>query len=82
MFIDDEHFLAIDHHTSVGRMVDREAGPRNKIVPGWTYAVDRDALRRFCVFAQNPIAVTASTVGISLSSSVRGLSSCWRVGQY
>jgi hypothetical protein len=34
------------------------------------------------VLAQSPIAVTASTVGISLSSSVRGLSSCWRVGQY
>jgi hypothetical protein len=76
LFIDDEHFLAIGHYTSVGRMVDREAGPRNKIVPGWTYAFDRDALRRFCVFAQNPIAV-----GISFSSSVRGPSPYWAVGQ-
>ena len=39
LFIDDEHFLTIDHYTLVGRMVGREAGPCEKIVPGWMYAL-------------------------------------------
>ena len=41
MIIDDEN-------VKVGCMVDREAGPREKVVPGWKYAFDSDALRRFC----------------------------------
>jgi hypothetical protein len=39
------------HNTQVGRVVDREAGTWEKVVPGREYVFDSHSLRRFCARA-------------------------------
>jgi hypothetical protein len=51
-FADERIFFplsaTIHYNNKVRRMVDREAGTWEKVIPGWEYVVDSGALSRFC----------------------------------